>query len=150
MMGPPVFASLPARSVTDIGTRSVVGSFGTTCPPSHRVSSTGRPRPLPPAPATARAHHAEAFVDGHAGGVADTTACRQLGVAGRVGIGHAWANALDGNAESSATICACATRVPPISGFPVMTAALPSALKVTVALELMPALNQNPQASPRP
>ena len=37
-----------------------------------------------------------------------------------------------------------------MSGFPVTTAALPSALSVTVALEFMPALNQNPTAKPRP
>src|SRR3954454_9640246 len=37
-----------------------------------------------------------------------------------------------------------------MSGLPVTTAALPSALTVTVALEFMPALNQNPTATPRP
>src|SRR5947209_4305631 len=45
---------------------------------------------------------------------------------------------------------ACAARVPPISGLPVTTAALPSPLSVTVALEFMPALNQKPTAIPRP
>jgi hypothetical protein len=55
-----------------------------------------------------------------------------------------------GMPSSSATISAWATRVPPMSGFPVTTAALPSMFSVTVALEFIPALNQKPQAMPRP
>ena len=52
--------------------------------------------------------------------------------------------------SSSATISACATRVPPMSGLPVTTVALPSLSSETVALEFMPALNQKPHATPRP
>ena len=37
-----------------------------------------------------------------------------------------------------------------MSGLPVMTAAPPSSLIWTVALELEPKLNQNPLAAPRP
>ena len=52
--------------------------------------------------------------------------------------------------NSSATICACDAREPPMSGLPVITAALPSLSSVTMALELKPALNQKPAATPRP
>ena len=51
---------------------------------------------------------------------------------------------------SSAAIRAIDARLPPMSGEPTTTVAVPSSLTCTVALEFMPPLNQNPLAMPRP
>ena len=96
------------------------------------------------------AHVARRLDHGHAGGVADAAAAvtsvkPAVSVSATIGRTRS-----TGMPSSSDTISACAARVPPMSGLPVTTAALPSAPSVTVALELMPALNQKPQARPRP
>ena len=41
-------------------------------------------------------------------------------------------------------------RVPPMSGEPVTTLAVPSLLMLTMAEDWNPALNQKPEATPRP
>ncbi len=55
-----------------------------------------------------------------------------------------------GSPSTSAVIIAIEAREPPISGEPVTTLAVPSAWIFTVAEDCMPALNQNPDATPRP
>ena len=52
--------------------------------------------------------------------------------------------------STSAVIIAIEAREPPISGEPVTTLAVPSAWILTVADDCMPALNQKPEATPRP
>ena len=52
--------------------------------------------------------------------------------------------------SSSAAIKAMEARLPPMSGLPVTTAAVPSSLRLTVADDCSPMLNQNPVATPRP
>ena len=41
-------------------------------------------------------------------------------------------------------------REPPMSGWPVITTTVPSSLTLTCALDSPPALNQKPEATPRP
>ena len=55
-----------------------------------------------------------------------------------------------GMQSSSAAISAIEILDPPMSGLPVRTTAEPSALTLTTALDCMPTLNQNPDATPRP
>ena len=52
--------------------------------------------------------------------------------------------------SSSAQMLAIAAREPPMSGWPVVTTTLPSSVMLTCALDSPPALNQKPQATPRP
>ena len=52
--------------------------------------------------------------------------------------------------SSSAAISAIEARLPPMSGLPVTTVAVPSSLRLTVALDDSPMLNQYPAATPRP
>ena len=52
--------------------------------------------------------------------------------------------------STSAAIIAHEARLPPMSGEPVTTLALPSVLMLTVALDWNAALNQKPVATPRP
>ena len=52
--------------------------------------------------------------------------------------------------SSSAAISAIDARLPPMSGLPVITVAVPFSFRFTVALDASPMLNQNPLATPRP
>ena len=52
--------------------------------------------------------------------------------------------------SSSAAINAIDARLPPMSGLPVSTMAVPFSLRLTVALDASPMLNQYPVATPRP
>ena len=51
--------------------------------------------------------------------------------------------------SSSAAMRAMEARLPPMSGLPVITVAVPSSLRFTVALDCSPMLNQNPVPMPR-
>src|SRR5712672_3664814 len=52
--------------------------------------------------------------------------------------------------SNSAQTLAIAAREPPMSGWPVVTTTLPSSVMLTCALDSPPALNQKPDATPRP
>ncbi len=52
--------------------------------------------------------------------------------------------------KSSAAMLAVEARLPPMSGWPVTTTTVPSSLMFICALDSPPALNQKPEATPRP
>ncbi len=151
MSGPPVILAAPAISAIDTGScPSDAAPSITAAPPIQATWSTS----------TWRISAARSFICPMRSRQAWTTAMPVANVARlpsvmsvieidsvSTTVGVMWWTS---SPSSSAAISAIDARLPPMSGLPVITVAVPSSLRWTVALDCSPMLNQNPVAMPRP